>query len=94
MAPIVLIAGRMSFVQIRRTALPAWIELSLAKRETLQSVQLTFDTNVNRRIRHPLFRYPECVKTYDVAVYTGAGGKLWPRSRTIISGGGLIPFRR
>jgi hypothetical protein len=53
-------------------ALPAWVELSLAKRETLQSVQLTFDTNINRRIRHPLFRYPECVKTYDVAIHAGS----------------------
>ena len=60
------------FMSDPATALPAWVELSLAKRETLQSVQLTFDTNINRRIRHPLFRYPECVKTYDVAVYMGS----------------------
>ena len=53
------------------TALPAWVELSLAKRETLQSIQLTFDTNINRRIDTALC-YPECVKTYDVAVYMGS----------------------
>jgi hypothetical protein len=61
------------FISDPGQALPAWLELSLAKREMLQLVQLTFDTNVNRRVRHPLYRYPECVKSYDVAVNNGGG---------------------
>jgi len=59
------------FISDPAKSLPVWIELTLPRRETLQSVQLTFDTNVNRRVRLPLFRYPECVKSYDIAAEIG-----------------------
>lgn len=61
------------FISDPAQSLPAWLELSLPKQQMLQMVQLTFDTNVNRRVRHPLYRYPECAKSYDVAVDSGFG---------------------
>jgi hypothetical protein len=36
-------------------------------------IQLTFDTDTNRRVGLPLFRYPECVKKYVIAIPQGAG---------------------
>ncbi len=56
-------------------ALPAWVELRLPHRARYNTVQLTFDTDVNRRARLPLFRYPDCVKSYEIAVWDGAGWK-------------------
>lgn len=47
-------------------ALPAWLELALPRPRRLQRIQLTFDTDVNRHTREPLFVYPDCVKRYDV----------------------------
>lgn len=46
--------------------LPAWIELRWPRRISFNSVQITFDTNANRRVTLPLFRYPECVKDYQI----------------------------
>jgi hypothetical protein len=34
-----------------------------------------FDTDVNRRIILPLFRYPDCVRDYEIAVRSGSGWK-------------------
>jgi hypothetical protein len=47
----------------------AWLELQLPRRTRFNQIQVTFDTDVNRRIRLPLFRSPECVKRYDIAVW-------------------------
>jgi hypothetical protein len=55
--------------------LPVTLELTLPRRTTFNTVHLTFDTNVNRRITEPLFRYPECVKRYEVSVATATGWK-------------------
>jgi hypothetical protein len=41
----------------------------MAQPVRFNTVQITFDTDVNRRARLPLFRYPECVKRYDLAVW-------------------------
>jgi hypothetical protein len=45
-------------------AMPAWIELRWPLRVTFNTVEITFDTNANRRVTLPLFRYPECVRDY------------------------------
>ena len=55
-------------------ALPAWIELKWPRPIRFNTVQLTFDTDSNRRATLPLFRYPDCVKRYEIAVARGA---LW-----------------
>jgi hypothetical protein len=51
--------------------LPAWIELRWPQPISLTTVQLTFDTNQNVLERAPLFRHPDCVRDYDVAVHDG-----------------------
>ena len=56
-------------------SLPAWIELKLPAPVTFNQVQITFDTNAIRRVTLPLFRHPECVKKYDIAVPQGSGWK-------------------
>ncbi|HUZ46854.1 MAG TPA: FAD-dependent oxidoreductase [Terriglobia bacterium] len=53
--------------------LPSWLELQLPRSTDFNQIQITFDTDCNRRIRLPLFRYPECVKRYEIAVGTAAG---------------------
>jgi hypothetical protein len=46
--------------------LPAHVELAWDKAQAFNTVVLTFDTNTGRRENGPLFRYPDCVKDYDV----------------------------
>jgi hypothetical protein len=41
----------------------------------MNKIQLTFDTDTNRRVTLPLFRYPECVKRYEVAIQLAGGWK-------------------
>jgi hypothetical protein len=53
--------------------LPAWLELRLPTPVRFNEIQLTFDTDANRRVGLPLFRYPECVKKYEIAIPQGAG---------------------
>jgi hypothetical protein len=55
--------------------LPAWIELKFPSPVRFNQVQITFDTDTNRRISLPLFHYPECVKSYEIAVAQGGGWK-------------------
>lgn len=61
------------FVSDPARGLPAWVELGFPNPIQFNQVQITFDTNCNRRVRLPLFRYPECVKRYEVAIATAAG---------------------
>jgi len=63
------------FVSDPARGLPAWVEVRLPHPVPFNQVQITFDTNCNRRVRLPLFRYPECVKKYEVAIATAAGWK-------------------
>ncbi|MBM3737447.1 MAG: FAD-dependent oxidoreductase [Acidobacteria bacterium] len=56
-------------------SLPAWIELTLPRARRIDTVQLVFDTDVNRHSRLPLYVYPDCVKSYDVLVRSGSGWK-------------------
>lgn len=55
--------------------LPAWIELRFPAQVRFNLIQITFDTDTNRRIPLPLFRYPECVKHYEIAVAQSSGWK-------------------
>ncbi|MBI4910634.1 MAG: FAD-dependent oxidoreductase [Acidobacteria bacterium] len=57
-------------------SLPAWLELRLAQPTQISEVQLTFDTDMNRHSRKPLYIYPDCVKRYDVLV---AANSTWKR---------------
>jgi hypothetical protein len=67
------------FVSDPAQGLPAWLEVQLPHPVPFNQVQITFDTDCNRRIRLPLFRYPECVKRYEVAIATGAGWRTVAR---------------
>lgn len=63
------------YVSDEARALPAWIELKFPTPVRMNEVQITFDTDTNRRIKLPLFRYPECVKRYEIAVPEAGGWK-------------------
>ncbi len=56
-------------------SLPSWLELQLPRPADFNQIQITFDTDCNRRHGQPLFRSAECVKRYDIAVSTTAGWK-------------------
>lgn len=47
-----------------RQEFPAWLELTWKEPQRLNLVQVTFDTDANRRATLPLFRYPDCVRDY------------------------------
>jgi len=54
--------------------LPQSIELAWGSGVTFDRVEVIFDTNMNRRNRSALFRYPECVKDYRIEARVGG---LW-----------------
>jgi hypothetical protein len=55
--------------------LPASVELAWASPVEFNKVQLTFDTDQNRRVTLPLFRYPDCVKDYVIEYHNGTSWK-------------------
>jgi len=59
------------FISDPARELPAWIELRWPRAIRFNTVQLTFDTDVNRRATLPQFRYPDCVKRYEVSIPRG-----------------------
>ena len=61
--------------------LPAWIELQLPKPVQLNLVQITFDNNVNTRSTLPLFKSPECVRNYEIAVHSAGQWRTVASSR-------------
>jgi hypothetical protein len=63
------------FVSDPAQELPAWLELRWPRPVRFNQIQITFDTNVNRRIILPRFCYPECVKQYEIAIPQGLGWK-------------------
>ena len=63
------------FVSDPSQGLPVWLELRFPSRVRFNQVQIAFDTNTNRRVRLPLFRYPECVKRYEITIPEGSGWK-------------------
>jgi len=64
------------FVADPEGGFPAWLELRWPEPITSRYVQITFDTDVNRRVERPLFRCPDCVKRYDIALATDGGWKV------------------
>lgn len=46
--------------------LPAFLQLEWESPVAFNTVQLTFDTDQNKRVILPLFKYPECVKDYTL----------------------------
>ncbi len=57
------------------SGLPQWIELYWPSAQRFNTIQLTFDTDQNRRVTLPLFRYPDCVRDYRLECHTGIGWK-------------------
>jgi hypothetical protein len=54
--------------------LPASLTLAWEKPIRFNCVEIVFDTNMNRRVRLPFYRYPECVKEYSLEI---ANGGAW-----------------
>ena len=50
-----------------------WLELKWDKPQTINTVQLTFDTDCNRRCILPLYKYADCVKRYALEAHTATG---------------------
>lgn len=51
---------------------PAWIEFEWPRPQRIAAAQITFDTDINRHSRRALYRYPDCVKRYEIQVRQGA----------------------
>ncbi|MPY88740.1 MAG: FAD-dependent oxidoreductase [Luteitalea sp.] len=56
--------------------LPASVTLQWAARQSFNTVQLTFDTDANRRVTMPLFRYPDCVRDYQLECWSNGAWKI------------------
>ena len=54
-------------------SLPAWVELQLPRRQRIAAAQITFDTDLGRHSRRALYRYPDCVKRYELQIPQGSG---------------------
>lgn len=63
------------FVSDPSQGLPAWIELQFPAPVRMNQVEITFDTDTNRRVTLPLFRPPECVRRYEIAIPQAGGWK-------------------
>lgn len=55
--------------------LPAYLQLEWDSPIGFNTVQITFDTDQNKRVILPLFRYPDCVKEYVLEYYDGNNWK-------------------
>ena len=62
---------RWTNIWISQPTLPAHVELAWPTAQKFNTVILTFDTNTGRRENGALFRYPDCVKDYDVQAEIG-----------------------
>jgi hypothetical protein len=61
------------FLSDPSVGLPVWIEFGFPEPVRMNQIQITFDTDTNRRVRLPMFRYPECVKRYEIAIPKAIG---------------------
>jgi hypothetical protein len=66
---------RWTNIWISDNQLPAWLQLKWDAPKRFNTVLLTFDTNTGRRENDPHFRYPDCVKDYDVEAMVGGSWK-------------------
>lgn len=73
---------RWTNIWISEPSLPQHLDLTWQQPVKFNTILLTFDTNTGRRENLPLFRYPDCVKDYDLQAHSGGGWK------TIASGRG------
>jgi hypothetical protein len=64
-----------SWIADPERGLPATLQLQWTNPVEFNTVQLTFDTDQNRRIILPLFRYPDCVKDYTLEYHDGSSWK-------------------
>jgi hypothetical protein len=62
-------------IWISQPSLPAHVELKWDSPQKFNTVLLTFDTNTGRRENGAFFRYPDCVKDYDVEANVGGTWK-------------------
>jgi hypothetical protein len=62
-------------IWISEAKLPAHVELKWDGAQKFNTVILTFDTNPGRRENAALFRYPDCVKDYDLEAQVGGAWK-------------------
>jgi hypothetical protein len=62
-------------------ALPQHVELAWTSPQSFNTVLLTFDTNPGRRENLPLFRYPDCVKDYDLQAMVGGAWRTIAQGR-------------
>jgi hypothetical protein len=62
-------------IWISQPSLPAHVELQWPSPQAFNTVLLTFDTNTGRREDKPFFRYPDCVKDYDLMAHLGGSWK-------------------
>ncbi|MCI0391627.1 MAG: FAD-dependent oxidoreductase [Acidobacteria bacterium] len=58
-----------------QSGLPASLELQFPSTRQFNTIQLTFDTDANRRVTLPLFRYPDCVRDYSLDYLEGGQWK-------------------
>jgi hypothetical protein len=54
-----------------KAGLPQSVEMEWDEPIQFNCVEIVFDTNMNRRVRLPLYRYPECVKDYSLEFNQG-----------------------
>ena len=66
---------RWSNIWISESKLPAFVELAWKEAKSFNQVLLTFDTNTGRRENEPFFKYPDCVKDYELQVFSGGDWK-------------------
>ena len=64
-----------------RRPLPAWLELQWNEPREFNTVQITFDTDANRRVTLPLYRYPDCVKDYAIECRAGGSWRALAESK-------------
>ena len=50
---------------------PVNLDFRWSEKQHFNTVQITFDTNQNYRVTKPLYRYPECVKDYELQYKSG-----------------------
>ncbi|MPZ18222.1 MAG: FAD-dependent oxidoreductase [Luteitalea sp.] len=61
--------------------LPAWIALQWPAPQSFNTIHVTFDTDANRRVTLPLFRYPDCVRDYRVECWSNGAWKTLVEAR-------------
>jgi hypothetical protein len=65
------LSTKAAFGEDPRSGLPVWLELQFPAAQQFNVIQLTFDTDANRRVTLPLFRYPDCVRDYRLEYLEG-----------------------